>query len=262
MSLLSDKDIKKELGKNIYIYPLNLNEIKGSSVNLKASKLAWSITTKRSIYDSQHNSIRIPSHDTGLIETEESIFVTKKISGSYHSKVKLVSKGLGHIGTTLDPEWVGPSLIAMHNHTDSDIEIKVGDSFVSIMFYYLNSKAIVNNNNRPGRPELLNNISVTTYEDEWLDEEWRSDPKKLKEKMSQSEAYKELEHLRKSKLEFIINPVSVHILVIIVCIIVFLIFRAFQSKWDLELKDYLVPISIFYLTVLTAEIINAIKWTK
>lgn len=40
MSVLSIEDIKKEIGKNIFIWPFNEDNIKGNSINLTASKFA------------------------------------------------------------------------------------------------------------------------------------------------------------------------------------------------------------------------------
>ena len=155
MSCLSHVDIGRELGKNIFVYPLCPDNIKGASINLTASSQAWSISTKKTIV--KDGFIVIPPNDTALIETEEAIHVTKRIAGTYHSKVALVSKGLGHVGTTLDPGWIGPSLIAIHNLSDSEYRLKVGDSFVSIMFLYVRtpSKKSTTGNN-PGRPGVLN----------------------------------------------------------------------------------------------------------
>lgn len=47
--MLSNKDIIKELGKNIAIYPFNKSNIKGASINLTASNMAWSVDTKKTI---------------------------------------------------------------------------------------------------------------------------------------------------------------------------------------------------------------------
>lgn len=38
--MLSNEDIKKELGENTLIYPFHLNNICGASINLTASKCA------------------------------------------------------------------------------------------------------------------------------------------------------------------------------------------------------------------------------
>lgn len=74
---------------------------------------------------------------TILIEIEEVLAVNNNIGGTYHSKVRLVSKGLGHIGTVVGPNFSGESLLAFHNISDQLIILKPGESFVSVIFYYL-----------------------------------------------------------------------------------------------------------------------------
>ena len=108
MTTLSDNDIRRELGINVLIYPFEEGNLKGASYNLTASRLAWSLSTKQTIYQSTNDKIIITPGDTALIETHETIWVSKKISGTYHSRVTQVSQGTGHIGTTLDPNYIGP----------------------------------------------------------------------------------------------------------------------------------------------------------
>ena len=112
--MLSDVDIVRELGKNIVIFPFNENNLKGASYNLTASKYAWNVSTKQTAFDPNSDKIILQPESTTVIETNEIIWVSKKIAGSYHSKVILVSKGTGHIGTTLDPEYIGCSLISAY----------------------------------------------------------------------------------------------------------------------------------------------------
>ncbi len=69
MTILSDQDIKKELGINIYIYPYKAENLKGASYNLTASELAWDLSTKDSIYDTNEKKIIIKPNTTALIET-------------------------------------------------------------------------------------------------------------------------------------------------------------------------------------------------
>ncbi|MBD2532344.1 hypothetical protein H6G97_23305 [Nostoc flagelliforme FACHB-838] len=141
MSTLSDQDIKRELGRDILIYPFNESNLKGASYNLTASKLAWKIQDGESAYDSSVERIIIPKNSTVLIQTNEAIWVSKRITGTYHSKVGWVSQGIGHIGTTLDPDYIGNSLIAVHNHSDKSVHLKPEtDTFVSLMFYYVKTK--------------------------------------------------------------------------------------------------------------------------
>lgn len=190
MTILSDEDIKRELGKNILIYPFNENNLKGASYNLTASKLAWSIEDGKPAYDHSKNKIIIPPSSTVLIETNETIWVSQNIAGTYHSKVYWVSKGIGHIGTTLDPDYIGASLIAVHNHSSEPIELTPEkETFVSLIFYYVKTKSSIPHLNKPGRPEILNQLQVSQDEDSWLDEPFRNDPKKLKAKLKESETF-------------------------------------------------------------------------
>lgn len=64
MSTLSDQDIKRELGRDILIYPFNESNLKGASYNLTASKLAWKIQDGKSAYDSSVERIIIPKNST------------------------------------------------------------------------------------------------------------------------------------------------------------------------------------------------------
>ena len=136
--MLSREDIYREIGKNIFICPLNIDNFRDNSIDLTASRFAWT-TDKKYIYNSKDKSITVPGHKTACILTKESIFVSSKIGGSYHSRVSLAKAGFGHIGTMLDPEYCGQSLIVLHNTTDLDLSIKEGDRLVSIVFHYLNT---------------------------------------------------------------------------------------------------------------------------
>lgn len=256
MATLSNEDIKRELGKNIFIHPFKMDEIKGGSINLTASKLGWSLKTKSSIYDHGKNCLVIPANDTALIETEETLYVTDKICGTYHSKVALVSQGIGHIGTTLDPEWIGPSLIALHNRSDDAIEIKIGKSFVSIMFHYLKTPSTARNTNYAGRPELLNNYNLTQDEKDWLDEDWRSHSDKLIEKMKNNADYKQLQSQIVSKWSWVSGGLAKNIYLFAICLISIFVFYKYKQEWGLEPKDFLVPIIAAYLAGTATQVLT------
>ncbi len=190
MSILSDEDIKRELGKNILIYPFDEGNLKGASYNLTASKLAWRIKDGKPAYDDLRKKVIIPPNSTVLVETNETIWVSQNIAGTYHSKVYWVSKGMGHIGTTLDPDYIGASLISVHNHSSDPIELTPEkETFVSLVFYYVKTKSSIPHLNKPGRPEILKQFQVSQDEDSWLDEPFRNDPKKLKIKLKESETF-------------------------------------------------------------------------
>lgn len=161
---LSDKGIKKLLGYHIFIYPFKDNNLKPSSYNLTASNCAFikeEDGTQKLIVE--EDTITIPKGKTAIIETEESIYVSRWITGTYHSRVRLVNKGLGHIGTTLDSCFFGVSAIALHNTTQQDIEIKVGESIATIMFYSLTSRSNGIHDNMSARVDDDINLNVNAF---------------------------------------------------------------------------------------------------
>lgn len=191
--LLSDNDIKRELikGENIMIYPLNIKNIKGSSINLTASKYAWKVSDGETAIIG--DKIVIPPNETVCIYTQETLWVSRRISGTYHSKVSQVSSGLGHIATTLDPQWYGLSLIAVPNHSSQRIEIKIGSTFVSIMFNYLKTAATKGKNeNAASRPDISTGFKLTADEKAYLQEDWHRSFEGIKTAMQASDSYKEL----------------------------------------------------------------------
>lgn len=170
--VLSNKDIKREFGKNIFIYPFKEKNLKGSTYNLTASSCAWIVeyssvddkeTKTSKLIVNKDGDILIPANKTAIIETDESIFVTGKISGTYHSKVKLCSKGLSHIGTTLDPFYFGTSAIPLHNNTDKTIKIQKNSTIVSIMFNYVHTSADNLHDNAPFRNDIFGSLDIDSF---------------------------------------------------------------------------------------------------
>lgn len=154
LGVLGNKQIKKKLGKDIFIYPFKESNLKGASYNLTASKLAY-IASNKKIAVNSNDEIIIPAHETVLIQTQEAIYTRKQICGTYHSKVSLVSEGFSHIGTTLDPGYMGPSLIAITNNTNEKKKIKCTDSIVTIMFYRVSGCDKEAKDNAVGREDLI-----------------------------------------------------------------------------------------------------------
>ena len=165
---LSNRDFKKEYGKNIFIYPFKEQNLKGSTYNLTASSCAWiedtdSAHREYKLIVDKDGDISIPPGKTAIIETDESIYVTGKICGTYNSKVKLCSKGLEHIGTTLDPYYFGTSAIPLHNDTNKPLKIKKNETIVSIMFFYTNRKADNLHDNTPFRNDIFGSINIESF---------------------------------------------------------------------------------------------------
>jgi hypothetical protein len=91
--------------------------------------------------DKADNLIKIQSRKTAIIWTEESVFLGNYLCGSLHSTVKLVSQGLGHIGTRVNPNYGGVLAIALHNLSDNEIQIQVGETIAYLRIHRLSSKS-------------------------------------------------------------------------------------------------------------------------
>lgn len=259
MSILSSVDFIKELGLSIYVYPLNDKNLKGGSLNLTASKLAWSVKSTESIYDKNDDLIRIPAHDTALVETEEAIYVNNKISGTYHSPVRLVSKGIGHIGTTLDPGYKGPSLIALHNILDRPVDIKVGETIATLTLTYLKNITDRDNTNSAGRNEILDGYHKTEDEKKWLDEDWRVNEKALLIKMQSSSDYKNLKAKINAKYKFAKSPYFINFYASVICLTCIGLLSTFRGKLSMEYKDFIPSILTVYAAFSVAQVASLIS---
>lgn len=161
MSVLSEWDIINELGKGIFIYPFNYrlkdreDSLRACCLRLTTSEYAYTFPgplekgkTKepnRLRAENKPNSngrfFKIPADTTAVVWTNEAIFISENFCGSVHSKVKLVSKGLGHIGTRVNPNWGGVLAIAIHNLSKEEIAIDIGETIAYLRFYRLHSKS-------------------------------------------------------------------------------------------------------------------------
>ena len=105
------------------------------------------------------DSFFLKPNSTALISTLEEIRMPKdkSISGLIQSKVSQVSKGLSHISTTVDPDYEGHLLIAVHNHSTKTIEFKYGDAFCTIVFIKNLSPSTCNSKHNPDRLDIFLN---------------------------------------------------------------------------------------------------------
>lgn len=166
--VLSDRDINRKLGKGIFIYPFREENLKGSTYNLTASSFAWIIENdQKKIIVDEHDNIVIPAGKTALIQTDESIYISKKFCGTCHSRVSLCNKGISSISTTLDPCYFGTSVIALNNNSNESITIKVGDSIASLMIYKMKTGADNLHDNFPFRKDLFDLEISDFYEGIW-----------------------------------------------------------------------------------------------
>ena len=168
--LLSDVDIQKFIDKRkISITPFNESNLTPVGYNLTFTKFIYSVNKDLLIKIEKDEKTRenycfIPQNDTVLILTNEAVWVSEEIAGTFHSKVGIVSKGFGHIGTTLDPKWEDPLLISLNNPTKNRIKLIISSeemgvqkykSFVTLILYKMLSPSKGVHDNLPSRIDIL-----------------------------------------------------------------------------------------------------------
>ncbi|WP_053361366.1 hypothetical protein [Bacillus sp. FJAT-27251] len=156
--MLSDVDIKKLLNKEVVVHPYKEENLTPLGYNLTPSDFVFSLSTEELI-NQEDGYYSIKPHDTVLVLTEESIWVSKRIAGTFHSKVGVVSSGFGHISTTLDPNWSGPLLISLNNPTKMTLKLAKNKTFITLIFYPLNTISQKDHDNNPSRTDILRLIS-------------------------------------------------------------------------------------------------------
>ena len=125
-----------------------------------------------------------------------------KIGGTCHSRVSLVKKGFGHLGTMLDPKYCGQLLIMLNNTTDSDLDLEVGERLVSLVFYYLSTP--IRNPVLATPPSHSNKVATMDRDGiygKWCnDNQWANNPKNLKE-IFVEECSKEIEKMKETNVQ-------------------------------------------------------------
>ena len=126
------KEIRERMDPSLVIVPYEDTNVKGCGYNLTATEFVYSVKKKRLLAIHKSNQgmsyVDIPRHDTALILTREYIKLSGRLAGAFYSRVQMVSQGLGHISTTLDPCWDGMLLFAMNNPSSHKIRLVISES--------------------------------------------------------------------------------------------------------------------------------------
>ena len=239
--MLSKIDIDKELGKGINIYPFNEENIKENSINLSASKYAWSMKRGKCYIDDEGNIHKYNKNNssreieifkgkssvkeingekyiillpmsTTLVETQEVIAIDNYIGGTYHSRVGIVSLGIGHNGTMFGPNFSGHSLIAIHNVSEYPLKVKVGDNIVSVVFHYLNTPIDFPNATNNGHLDKMSRLGIklNSTEEQFLDKDWKKKINEVREKMNSSEEFKRYKSkLLKRRIKYLLSYINI-----------------------------------------------------
>ncbi|MCC5602873.1 hypothetical protein [Nostoc favosum] len=210
MSVLSDRDIIRELGRGILFHPLKPGSIKACDLCLTASEYAYAIgQQKRLSIETESNQDQpgkekkffyIPPRDTALVWTDESVWLSNRFRGPLYSVVEPVSEGLGHIGTRVNPCWSAVLCVALHNVSDEPIRINVRDVKRPIAYLAiekLSSKSSSNgNSDSSARLDLLRGRPNRHEIDDFFNQKelrWmKGDTDLLKKLMLESDEYKNL----------------------------------------------------------------------
>jgi deoxycytidine triphosphate deaminase len=114
-------------------------------------------------------------NSTTLVTTLEEIRMPENCSltGFLFSKVSKVSRGLSHVSTTVDANWKGRLLVAIHNHSTQKLELDYGETFCTIVFIENRSKPTNVTKRTSGRNDVLigafakDNL-LTKYSEWWI----------------------------------------------------------------------------------------------
>jgi deoxycytidine triphosphate deaminase len=183
MSVLSEREVIRALGRNIIVLPFisRENNLRACDIKLTASEFAYIFEKSSPNFPNptrciaNNGTFLIPAHKTAIIWTEEFIYLSNSLCGSLHSKVSLVSKGLGHIGTRVNPNWGGILAIALHNHSYSDVAIRVGETIAYLRLHRLTSKSY----HKPEKGGKLEDVISGIYTPPPALEEWLTDQQKI-----------------------------------------------------------------------------------
>ncbi|MEW6068075.1 MAG: hypothetical protein AB1610_07285 [Nitrospirota bacterium] len=145
MSLLTDTNLKNMIcsentwtDKNkLHIYPFFEDCLTPVGYDLRVGS-PYSSALKGGTFEiKEGDQIAIIPQDTVLITTLEEVGMPKDrtISALIASKVSKVSKGLSHISTTIDPDWDGKLLIAIHNHSRDTVNLNFAEPLCTVVFF-------------------------------------------------------------------------------------------------------------------------------
>ncbi|OYD96470.1 deoxycytidine deaminase [Nostoc sp. 'Peltigera membranacea cyanobiont' 210A] len=149
--MLSDTDIKQQIEdrknnptEGIYIDPFEEKYLTPVGYDFRVGLKGFSWKNKREIDIEKDKEIEIEPNDTVVIETLESVSLSKEVGATIHAMVsKAVLYGLSHISTTIDPGWTGKLLISVSNYRDSSVVLRFRDSFCTVCFHKMESESKV-----------------------------------------------------------------------------------------------------------------------
>lgn len=158
----SDIDIKNAMENgDLVIKPFDKDCLTPVGYDVRVGSKAYIINedgTHKLVDIDADGELRIDGKSIALIGTLEHIELSGALAGTIHSKVSIVSRGLSHISTTIDPGWKGQFLIQIHNHLKSPQILELGETFCTLVFYILKTPTDKPHNKPPFRVDISKHI--------------------------------------------------------------------------------------------------------
>ena len=236
MKLLSNVNLENALGKNIGIYPLNISHIEGASIDLLASRYAFSVKKKESVVKGER--IEIDPGDTVIVFTNESISLDKHYSGACYNRVSFSMQGILHSSSPLKPDYTGRLSVSLYNASPRQVDLEVGKPVVVLMINKLNRPATIHRGKGNGsRIDLLQQMGITITEEEIRTDITKYDDRNsLMEVMKESDEYKRIKD-RNNKKRIREGVIFVAVLLAIIMVMA----RSWISH-DLSAYSFFIPI--------------------
>jgi Deoxycytidine deaminase len=178
---MTDTEISEAINnqdREIIIFPFNEKNLTPIGYNFSFSRFIVSLSKGNfvTLVNDKKTGVMyfdLRPSETVLVLSKETVSVSANIGGTFHSKVSLVAKGLGHVSTTLDPGWQGQLLVPLNNPTNRKVRVfinkriydkqsdswsLVDNTFLTLVFFKAQEGATNISPNRPARIELLDEI--------------------------------------------------------------------------------------------------------
>jgi dCTP deaminase len=98
-----------------------------------------------------HSNIKSELHEDGhiilqksqsvLIQTEETIYLPKKVFGIILTKVSMVQRGVSNDGSKIDPGYNGQLIVTVTNFGKDPVKLKRVEKFCSVVFFRVDGEA-------------------------------------------------------------------------------------------------------------------------
>lgn len=147
MTILSDISIRERLAYGSHTNPdspfklciepfSEAKQFKGMSYGLGPAGYDIRIgKIDRKYFDNPVQAYRVHPGEFVLLSSLEKMTIPHDIVGKVHDKSTLARKGLALQNTVLEPGWTGHITLELSNHSDSVVQIFVGQPIAQVIFY-------------------------------------------------------------------------------------------------------------------------------